>query len=53
MAKPTDDQIRERAQRIWEEHHRPDGRDEEFWLQAERELSEGGMDEPTPQVLPG
>lgn len=41
MAKPTEEQIRQRAQQIWEENHRPNGRDEEFWLQAERELSQG------------
>ena len=41
MAKPTEDQIRQRAQKIWEENHRPTGRDDEFWHQAEKELSEG------------
>jgi hypothetical protein len=40
MAKPTEEQIRQRAQEIWEENHRPVGRDEEFWYQAERELSQ-------------
>jgi hypothetical protein len=40
MAKPTEEQIRQRAQEIWEENHRPTGRDEEFWLQAEKELQE-------------
>jgi Protein of unknown function (DUF2934) len=40
MAKPTEDQIRQRAQEIWERNHRPDGRDDEFWYQAERELQE-------------
>jgi hypothetical protein len=29
--------VRARAKRIWEENGRPEGRDEEFWLQAERE----------------
>ena len=38
MNKPSEDQIRKRAQEIWEENHRPDGRDDEFWHQAEREL---------------
>jgi hypothetical protein len=42
MAKPTEDQIRQRAQEIWEENHRPVGRDEEFWYQAERELRQSG-----------
>jgi hypothetical protein len=38
MKKPSEDQIRQRAHELWEENHRPDGRDEEFWHQAEREL---------------
>jgi len=40
MAKPNEDKIRERAREIWEENKRPVGRDEEFWLQAEREFRE-------------
>jgi hypothetical protein len=51
MAKPTEEQIRQRAQEIWEENHRPAGRDDEFWFQAEKELNEGLAHEPT--VLPG
>jgi hypothetical protein len=59
MQKPTDDQIRQRAQEIWERNHRPDGRDEEFWYQAERELhheaSQGDVPgaPQTPGILPG
>jgi hypothetical protein len=30
--------IRERAHEIWIERGRPEGRDVEFWLAAEREL---------------
>jgi transcription initiation factor TFIIIB Brf1 subunit/transcription initiation factor TFIIB len=30
--------IRERAHAMWVEHGRPDGRDVEFWLAAEREI---------------
>jgi hypothetical protein len=33
--------IRTRAHEIWQEHNCPAGRDEEFWLQAERELDGG------------
>jgi Protein of unknown function (DUF2934) len=40
MDKPTEDQIRQRAHELWEQSHRPDGRDEKFWNQAERELQE-------------
>jgi hypothetical protein len=38
--KPTEDRIRQRAHELWEQNHRPDGKDEEFWYQAERELQE-------------
>jgi Protein of unknown function (DUF2934) len=41
MTKPTEEQIRQRAQEIWEENHRPTGRDDEFWYQAEKDLNEG------------
>src|SRR5712671_1664553 len=40
LAKPNEDKIRKRAREIWEENNRPDGRDDEFWLQAEREFRE-------------
>jgi len=60
MEKPTEDQIRQRAHEIWERNHRPDGRDDEFWHQAEKELlNEGGEQGDrkgnfdTPDVLPG
>lgn len=33
------DSVRERAYLIWETEGRPDGRDLEHWLQAERELA--------------
>lgn len=29
-----------RAREIWEQNGRPSGRDEEFWLQAETEITE-------------
>jgi hypothetical protein len=51
MARPADEQIRKRAQQLWEEAGSPDGRDDEFWHQAEKELNDG--DEPTPTILPG
>ena len=40
LARPNEDKIRKRAREIWEENNRPAGRDEEFWLQAEREFRE-------------
>jgi len=39
MQKPTDDQIKTRAHQLWELAGRPEGRDDEFWHEAERELS--------------
>jgi hypothetical protein len=35
------DQIRGRAIELWQQHGSPDGYEEEFWLQAERELNGG------------
>jgi Protein of unknown function (DUF2934) len=40
MEKPTEDEIRTRAYQLWDEDHRPSGRDDEFWFQAERELQQ-------------
>jgi Protein of unknown function (DUF2934) len=40
LARPDERRIRKRAREIWEENGRPAGRDEEFWLQAEREFRE-------------
>jgi hypothetical protein len=46
----SQDEISRRAQQLWEEYGRPVGRDEEIWLQAERDLKK--TSEPTPaQVL--
>jgi hypothetical protein len=38
MPKPTEHQIRQRAHQLWELAGRPEGRDEQIWLEAEREL---------------
>jgi hypothetical protein len=38
MAEPTEDQIRTRAHQLWERAGRPEGREQDFWLEAEREL---------------
>lgn len=38
-ARRTKEEIKTRAQEIWEQHGRPDGRDLEFWLQAETEIN--------------
>lgn len=43
-AAPTHDEISARARQIWERNGRPDGRDEEHWFQAERELRGGARE---------
>jgi len=51
---PTYDDIDERALELWECYHRPEGRDEEIWLQAERQLLglEPLVNPPDPAALP-
>lgn len=45
MHTPHEDDIRDRAYALWVEAGSPDGRDDEFWHRAERELSqEAGLD---------
>jgi hypothetical protein len=45
-----EDTIRSRAYRIWEQENQPDGRHEEHWEQAEREIgAEGKATEPSQQ----
>lgn len=39
MAKPTEELIRDRAHALWELAGKPEGRQDEFWHEAERELS--------------
>jgi Protein of unknown function (DUF2934) len=41
MAKPTKEQITNRAYELWEQANKPQGRDQDFYHQAEKELSEG------------
>jgi hypothetical protein len=48
MAEPTEEQIRQRAQELWEENHRPAGRDDEFWSLAEQELRNEDKSSPLP-----
>jgi hypothetical protein len=40
IAKPTERRIRRRARELWEQAGWPNGRDLEFWLQAEQEFRE-------------
>jgi hypothetical protein len=41
MTAPTREQIIHRAYELWEQAGKPDGRDEEFYHEAEKELNEG------------
>jgi hypothetical protein len=41
MSKPTEEQIRVRAHELWEQAGKPEGREDEFWHQAEKELAQG------------
>jgi hypothetical protein len=43
-ARRSKEQISARARELWEQHGRPPGRDEEFWLQAESELRKNGSE---------
>jgi hypothetical protein len=43
-ARRSRERIRMRAHELWEQHGRPVGRDEEFWLRAELEIREGQKD---------
>ncbi len=40
MARPAGIDIVRRAYNLWEQAGKPEGRDQEFYLQAERELQE-------------
>jgi hypothetical protein len=40
MTAPTQEQIIHRAYELWERAEKPEGRDEEFYHQAEKELNE-------------
>lgn len=58
MHTPQEADIRDRAYALWVEAGSPDGRDQEFWHRAERELAEeagldssdaaSGVTQPTP-----
>ncbi len=38
LSEPTEQDIRERAHRLWEQAGKPEGREEEFWHAAEQKL---------------
>jgi len=46
MSIPSEEQIRIRAHQLWEIAGQPDGREDEFWHEAERELKDGPTNNP-------
>jgi DUF2934 family protein len=38
MQQAMEDQIRTRAHELWEQAGKPDGREDEFWHEAEKEI---------------
>jgi hypothetical protein len=40
MPKPSEDSIGTRARQLWEAAGKTGGRDREFWIEAERQLTE-------------
>ena len=46
-AAELEEETRDRAHKLWQEAGRPEGRDLEFWLQAERQLRTG-----IPSIVP-
>lgn len=48
--RPSENEIRERARRYYEEAGSPEGRDDEFWLRAERDLQEDSLPSNDPQT---
>ncbi len=40
MAHHEEDKIRDRAYQLWDMAGQPEGQEQEFWYQAERELAE-------------
>jgi len=51
QSRPSREAIAERAYLLWERAGRPTGRDEEFWLRAEAELTPSGRGSGVPPVI--
>jgi hypothetical protein len=47
MARPAGIDVVRRAYELWEQAGKPEGRDQEFYLQAERRIT-GNLDKKTP-----
>jgi len=46
MSNRNDEIIRARAHQLWEQAGQPEGRDQEFWLQAELDLKKDAATNP-------
>jgi hypothetical protein len=53
MQKPTEEQIRARAHELWEQAGKPQGREDELWLLAEKDLIERSREQPESKIVPG
>ena len=53
MQNPSEEEIRARAHELWEQAGKPEGREDEFWLLAEKDLSERSRDQPESKIVPG
>lgn len=40
MSNLPEEEIRKKARELWEAAGKPEGKDQEFWLEAERQLKE-------------
>ncbi len=40
MSQVYEDEIRKRAHQLWEQAGKPEGRQDHFWVEAERQLKE-------------
>jgi len=50
---PHEQRVRERAKQIWERAGKPEGRDVEFWHEAERQIAQEEEDtRPDPRSPP-
>ncbi len=49
---PSHEEISRRAQEIWERYGRPAGRDEDIWLEAERDLQQPAVTNPSAAPAP-
>ena len=45
MTEDRDEKIRKRAHELWLQEGQPDGRPDDHWYQAEREIDQGGTGE--------